>query len=325
MNRLNRRTFLRYLASLSAVGLAELNTTQPISGQVQIAVGHGADHPFFRNSKHPEVIAHRGGNGQWPGETVYAFKNALDLGVDILEMDVYLTKDRHLILMHDNDIAATTNYAGPGKDNGVHNFTLTELRQLNAGYKWRPTGKGDFPYRKDSNVDLRVVSLEEVLIDFKGVRLNIEMKSAATGFEPASELARLISNNDMKEKVLVASLRQTYLDEFRSLSPDVATSASPEESVQFDLNAHLHHNYKPRFDAIQGPLFDVSKIVASAHCAGTNTHPDSSCKPLPVHVWTINTIDDMQRSIDLNVDGIITDYPGPLMALLRSRRATNGN
>src|SRR5436305_13753365 len=79
----------------------------------------------------PDVIAHRGGNGQWPGETMAAYKGAMSLGVDVLEMDVYLTRDNELVLMHDEDVVGTTD--GEGR---VYKFSLDAIQKLNAGYYW---------------------------------------------------------------------------------------------------------------------------------------------------------------------------------------------
>jgi glycerophosphoryl diester phosphodiesterase len=73
----------------------------------------GGDRPFFKKSKRSvEVIAHRGGGGEWPGETVYAFEQALKAGVDILEMDVHRTRDGALVLMHNDTVDETTNGTG---------------------------------------------------------------------------------------------------------------------------------------------------------------------------------------------------------------------
>jgi glycerophosphoryl diester phosphodiesterase len=94
--------------------------------------------PFFSLAKnHPEVIAHRGGNGQWPGETMAAYKGAMDLGVDVMEMDIYLTKDPHLVLMHDKNVETTTEGTGV-----VNEFTLGDIQRLNAAYDW-PGGRAD--------------------------------------------------------------------------------------------------------------------------------------------------------------------------------------
>ena len=122
----------------------------------------GLDHPFFAAAKnHPEVIAHRGGAGEWPAETKFACEQAVKVGVDVLELDVHLTKDRHLVLMHNETVDATTNGHGL-----IRNFTLARLKKLDAGYRWTADGGKTFPVSKkedhgsDLEGDLRSVSAD---------------------------------------------------------------------------------------------------------------------------------------------------------------------
>jgi glycerophosphoryl diester phosphodiesterase len=284
----------------------------------------GADHPFFTQGKNrPEVIAHRGGNGQWPGETMFAYKKAMEIGVDVLEMDVYLTKktnNHHLVLMHDNDIRKTTSYEGTAFQ--VHNFTLEELKELNAAHKWSPGGSNSHPYRNDPNKDLKVTSLEEVFGEFPGVRMNIEMKWAGPEHSPAAKLSEMICRKNMRDKVLVASLSDEYMHEFRSLCPEVATSASKWELLKFEGSSLIGGSARPDADAIQvidrlWPVWVVTdKLVDRSHCSDLKPESAAHCRKLPVHAWTVNDLEAMRRMIDLKVDGIITDYPGSLLALL---------
>jgi glycerophosphoryl diester phosphodiesterase len=335
MGNYHRRTFLKHAAILTATAATNrlflfnqasarpagtwasedlLKVDQDFSTLAQTVNKRGADHPFFTQAnKRPEVIAHRGGDGQWPGETMYAYKRAMEIGVDVLEMDVYLTKDLHLVLMHDNDIRTTTNFKG--RNPQVRNFKLTELKELNAAYKWSPGGSDCHPFRDDPNKDLKVTSLKEVFEKFSGTRMIIEMKEAAPGYSPASALSEIICKTRMWDKVLIASQSDDYLREFRGLCPEVATSASKRELTRFGLPGTSH---KPNTDALQ--MIDkfwridllTKEFVEKAHRANVN---------LPVHAWTVNNLERMRRIVDLGVDGIITDYPGPLLALLGRKAA----
>ena len=170
-----RRTFLK--TSLLA---AAATVTTPANGMPrrwnQGAVPErGVRHPFFAQAKNPDVIAHRGGNGQWPGETVYAMKKAQKLGCDVLEMDVYLTKDRELILMHDIKVHKTTSGSGH-----VYDFPVQQITALRADSHWSPDCEtklrpNDLPQNEP---DLNVPTIKQVLETFPKMRMVIEMKRA---------------------------------------------------------------------------------------------------------------------------------------------------
>lgn len=309
----SRRTFLRQALAVTATascsphaifgqrGLQSLTSLVTRQGSLNTS---GANRPFFKQAKHrPEVIAHRGGEGQWPGETMFAFKEAMSLKVDVLEMDVYLTRDGHLILMHDNDIKSVTSHNGPGSDE-VHKFTLAELKRLNAAKKWAQ-------YRDDPNPDLKVTSLEEVFGAFRGMRMNIEMKNAGRRYSPARKLADMISQANMQDNVLVASMSDNYIREFRQLRPNVATSASRSELLAFAAGNDSVADRPGGPDA-----FQMKDRLLVFQLLTKRFVERAQRRNLPVHAWTVNDIDGMQRMINLRVEGIITDYPGPLLALL---------
>ncbi len=115
-----------------------------------------ADHVFFDSSE-PWAIAHQGGRGLWPENTLYAFDHAKDLGVDVLEMDLRATFDGEIVVMHDATIDATTE--GSGR---VDEMSLAEIRELDAGYRFKDAS-GAFPHR---GAGLTVPTIEEVLSTF---------------------------------------------------------------------------------------------------------------------------------------------------------------
>jgi glycerophosphoryl diester phosphodiesterase len=265
--------------------------------------------PFITNIKNrPEAIAHRGGNGEWPGETIAAYEGATNLGVDVIEMDVYLTKDDQLVLMHNRSVDDTTN--GSGK---VHQFNLAEIQTLNAGYRWSPDGQ-TFPYQvplnklvpPDLQLKLRVPSLKEVFDQFGHLRMIIEMKPARDS--PAAKLWEMLqAHPHLIPNVLVASFSDSYIDEFRDLSQgQVATSVSIEEfgAVVLGFDGFEKHPVKPCVvDAPHWLLTEhlVKKIKGRGYA---------------VHAWTVNDAEEMARMRDLGVDGIITDYPTTLLEIL---------
>ena len=100
-----------------------------VAALIRITSKTAMDHPYYAaDLNYPLVIAHQGGDGLWPGDTMFAFQNAADLGVDVLEMDVPITKDGILVLMHDETVDRTTNGTGE-----IESMTLDELKQLDAG------------------------------------------------------------------------------------------------------------------------------------------------------------------------------------------------
>ena len=263
-----------------------------------------AEHPFFAQfEQRPLVMAHRGGRALWPENTLYAFEQAVEMGVDVLEMDIHTTADSVPVIMHDDTVDRTTNGSGP-----ILSFTLDELQALDAGYTWSPDEGQTFPYRGQG---ITVPTLEEVFAAFPDVPLNIEIKQE----EPSmvAPFCQLIHDHDLVDQVLVASFHEETIEEFRATCPEVATSTSTSETVAlFALSRlFLEDTYSPPAEAAQVPEYRsglhvlAPRFVDAAH----NRH-------LEVHAWTINEEDDMERMISLGVDGIITDYPDRLLALL---------
>ncbi len=261
------------------------------------------EHPFFATARErpgPEVIAHRGGGGIWPENTLYAFEQATAMGVDMLEADVRRSADGELVLMHDSSVERTTN--GIGR---VEQLTLAELQTLDAGYHWSDDGGQTYRYR---NQGITVPTLTEVFSAIPDARMNIEMKTTKPTM--ATTLCALIRGHEKSRQVLVASGSQVILQKFREVCPGVATSASEEEvGTFFALNlAFLGPTYSPDFHALQVPekrngiRVLTPGFVRAAHSRG-----------LEVHAWTINEESDIQRMRELGVDGIISDYPDRLL------------
>lgn len=263
------------------------------------------DTPFAENiQRRPLVMAHRGGAGLWPENTMYGFERAVDLGVDMLETEIHSTADNILVLMHDSTVDRTTNGSGP-----IRAFTLEELKTLDAGYNWTSDGGLTFPFRGSG---ITVPTLEEVFTALPTARINIDIKQEKPSLvEP---LCKTIRTFDMTDKVMVASFNSKVLKAFRRVCPEVTTSAGTGEVAFFFMvnMVFLGAVYRPACQAFQVPEYSsglrvlTKRFVETAH--GLN---------LAVHVWTINEVTDMKRLLALGVDGIVTDYPDRLISLLR--------
>lgn len=267
--------------------------------------GAGA-HPYYDGVTGPLVIAHQGGDGIWPGDTLYAFEKAVEIGADVLEMDAHITKDGHIILMHDETVDDTTDGTGL-----IEEMTLDELKQLDAAYDWSKDGGQTFLYRGQG---IQVTALAEVFEKFPQMRYAIEIKKS--GIPVEQPLCDLIRQYKMEEKVLVASFHDEVMQNFRATCPEVATSASRGEVTKFVIlgKIFLSGLVAPGYEAIQPP-FDpeesynipimTKRFIREAHA-----------KNIKVEPWTVDDPELMEQYIEWGVDGIITDRPDLMVEIL---------
>lgn len=254
----------------------------------------------------PLVFAHRGGGGLYPENTLEAFKYSAAMGVDVLELDVHSTSDGVLVVMHDGDVARTTN--GSGR---VNQMTLAELKKLDAGYHFTPDDGKTFPFRGKG---VTVPTLQEIFDALPGKSYNVEPKQA----EPSvtRPLCEILRDRKMTEKVIVGSFRQQAIDEVRAACPEVATAATPAEVRDFLAlyKVGLGESYSPPMQVLQIPQNLGALEIVSKDFVETARKMN-----LKVHVWTINDENDMKRLIDMKVDGIMTDYPDRLLKILNGK------
>jgi len=261
-------------------------------------------HPYYADDlNYPLVIAHQGGDGLWPGDTLYAYMQATMLGVDVLEMDLHISQDGVLVIMHDETVDRTTDGTG-----ALENMTLEEIKALDAGYNWSPDGGETFPYR---GMGITVPTLEEIFQTFPNYHMTIEIKK--TERTMAKSFCEMIRAYNMENKVLVASFDDERMKEFRRVCPDVATSSARKETTVFVLlsKVFLGRTYSPKFQALQVPeessgiTVMTVQFVRAAHERGLRVEP-----------WTIDDPEQMRLYIDWGVDGIITDRPDLMLELL---------
>jgi glycerophosphoryl diester phosphodiesterase len=255
----------------------------------------------------PANLAHRGASASAPENTLDAFRLAVESGAGGLELDVHLTRDGHPVVIHDPTLDRTTNTSG-----AVAGLTLDELREPDAGYNFSPEGGNTHPYR---GLGLRIPTLAEVLREFPGVVLNIDMKADRPGIEAAVQ--EVLREADAEGRALVVSSRRGAVRRFRRMSGGrISTGASRWEIGVFLLfsNLRLERLLIPAYDALQVPLtyrglpLVTRRFVDAAH--GRNVRVDA---------WTINEEGEMRRLLDLGVDVIMTDRPETLAELLGER------
>jgi len=205
----------------------------------------------------PVIIAHAGGDHDWPHSTMYAFTQAALNGTDVLEMDLMLSSDGVLMVQHDNTVDRLTN------DTGLFSsFTAAELKAMDNAYWfsggvwsdkaladdayiYRGIRTGDQPAPEGFTAeDFRMVTFEEVALAFPNHVLDVEIKipESATGEvdiesakTAARELARLIKETGREKSIVVVSFSDEIMTEFRNAIPDVATSPGQDSLVNWYL------------------------------------------------------------------------------------------
>jgi glycerophosphoryl diester phosphodiesterase len=250
------------------------------------------------------VLAHQGGYGLWPSNTLYAFHRAEEAGADVLELDVHESADGVLVVIHDDTVDRTTDGTG-----AVADLTLEQLQGLDAGYRWAPEeAPGPFPYRGQG---ITIPTLQEVFVAFPGMPVNIEIKPDSEAV--AQDLCRLIREDRVEDEVMVVSFHPAAIRAFRRACPEVATAADPGETRNFYLlaRARLGALYTPPMDALQVPETQGSLTVVTPHFVRA-----AHARGVRVDVWTVNDIGSMRRLLDMGVDGLITDRPDRALALL---------
>jgi len=259
------------------------------------------DHAFF-DATEPWAIAHQGGRGLWPENTLYAFAKADELGVDVLEMDLRATVDGAIVVMHDASVDRTTE--GSGR---VDQMTLAEVRELDAGYRFQDAA-GQFPHRGRG---LTVPTLEDVLLRFSTARLIIEMKEFTP--ELAARLCGMIEEAGATERALVASFGHDSMRAFRQQCPSVATSATLREGLLLYQLKRMRLASLYRSPAV---ALVIPEAFGERHVLDPQLLELADAFNVKVQVWTINEEADMKRLLDMGVHGIMTDYPDRLLRLM---------
>jgi glycerophosphoryl diester phosphodiesterase len=242
----------------------------------------------------PLVVAHRGASGSAPENTMAAFRKAAMEGADMIELDVRLTKDFHIVVHHDRSVRRTTG----GKGN-IWNLNLQQLRALDAG-SW-------FHQRFQRECIPTLREAMEFLLPTR-VNLNIEVKTDGdprkrTHFEECVIL--IIMEKRFEERVLVSSFDHKFLGRLRELFPDIKTGA-------------LYH---PVRDVRKKPSTLCSRIGASVFiCSHTQLHrrmiDDARSHKLQLATYGVNTPQQFDKVISLGVDAVVTDWPGKMMKRL---------
>jgi glycerophosphoryl diester phosphodiesterase len=243
--------------------------------------------------RHPIVVtAHRGFSGKAPENTLAAFRTAIEAGCDMIELDVHLTRDGEVVVIHDDTLERTTSGRGT-----VAGKTLAELRGLDAGAWFDSRFSGE-----------RIPALAEVLALARGrIRINIELKRGKnfpyTMEELADRTLSVVETAGMVDRVLFSSFAPAAVDRIRVRNPLLSVALIVEKPWR-----------KPE-EAGGGKIYPVLNCRTTV-LNGENIRR-AHARGIRVHVWTVNTEQEMARFISLGVDGIITNHPDRLIALMQ--------
>lgn len=287
---------------------------------------YAQENPFLAKDGKPLVMAHAGGKGIYPDNTMLAFEYAYNLGVDVLEMDVQLTKDGIPVLTH-----------GQNETGNVIQHSNCDLLVWEANYQdiydtcnfayHYQEADGTYQYR-DLTPDqwqagkVYLPRLEELFQAFgDDILYNIEIK--ADGDAPREETAdavmALIEAYNLGDYVLLATAFDDISSYILETYPDVMLSMSYGSAMDTVVNIYtgtIVFRGEPSFAAMQVPMSYDLPVIGDFRVNRWMLIHSLHQQNIAMHFWTVNDEADMRRLIDQGVDGIITDYPALLMAIL---------
>jgi len=238
-------------------------------------------------------IAHRGSSGTYPENTSLAFEKAIEAGSDMLEMDCRLSKDGHVVILHDERLDRVAGGRGT-----VQGKTIQQLKKLDVGAWFKKKFKGQ-----------RVLTLEEVIEVVNGrVDLNLDIKSVHRG-PPGIEIRILfvLSHYDYLRRTLFSSFDYRSLRRVRELAPEARIGLLYDTDVKDDP-FRMAEELKADCLQVQKNLVTSDFLEKTARSG------------LRTFVWTVNGVVEMEKFLAMGVDGIISDFPERFWKIKPRRR-----
>ncbi len=238
----------------------------------------------------PMVCAHRGRSGVFPENTVAAFEAAVTLGADFIECDVHRTADGHIVVMHDADVARTTDGSG-----SIEAMTLAQVRALDAG-----------SWKADEYASERVPTLAEVL---EGIAprcvVDIEIKQRGIAGQVAREIAA------------AGATRQVTAISFSTDDMAAAKMANHELSCGLITGGPDGEGIASVHALISSVLAGGCNFISCAHGAVTaELVRECHLAGLVIMAWTMDEPADIQRMIEAQVDALVSNYPERVLEML---------
>ncbi len=250
-----------------------------------------------KNSR-PMIIAHRGASAYAPENTIAAFKLAVKMGADAIELDVHQTKDGRLVVIHDETIDRTTNGNG-----SVSDFTLDELRKLDAGSWFDPNFEGE----KIPTLEEAIEAVPDTII------IIIELKTGSHQSPGIEEnVIKIIRQNKTANRVILKSFNQEVLQRLRESAPEIPLCYVYAFRIPFlgmiiDKGISFGSIFNVDVEYLQPHRLLLTKFfVKKARLRG-----------FKIISWGVNSPQQIMKAINLGVDGIETDYPNRALRLLQ--------
>lgn len=265
---------------------------------------------LFPALKKPYIFAHQGGELLAPTNTMAAFAVADALGgVDFLDIDVHMTKDGHLVGIHDETVDRTTN--GHGR---VDAYTLADLQKLDAGYRFQDL-QGQYSYRGKGVI---IPALEEVFSVYADkYYLHFEVKGAYPKNGPSQieeKLWALIQRFHMEKKVIVSSFQQLIIRRFKELSQgQVVIGAGRAEVTSFALT---HMLKLPFFYSRYSHVLSIPTAERGINLKTRSLIDGAHRQGMELYYWTIDDVATMKELIALGADGLFTNRPDLMIEAL---------
>lgn len=221
-----------------------------------------------------EIIGHRGYSSLYPENTILSFRKAIEAGCKGIELDLQLSKDNEVVVIHDSTLERTTDKKGR-----VNSYTFQQLRKVNAGNKER------------------IPALIEVLEEFRNVKLLLELKAGNNLVTLCKKSLDIANKTKSLENLLFVSFDLDAIKILKKINPKIATglifSKNWPTICEIDFLPNVINALCPRKDRINANISFYAKQ-----------------NKLQTYIWTINTKDDLRKTDKYNTTGIITDNPG---------------
>ncbi|PGD35726.1 glycerophosphodiester phosphodiesterase [Bacillus wiedmannii] len=249
---------------------------------------------------HIKNIAHRGASAYAPEHTIAAYKLGQQLRGDYIEIDLQMTKDGHLVAMHDETVNRTTNGTGLVKEH-----TLEEIKQLNAGSffneKHPSLAKKEFE-------DAKVPTLEEIIETFgHNANYYIETKSPDEYHGMEEKLLEIIKHYEISDKIIIQSFSEESLQKIHILDVNIPLV----QLLPYKKASHLTELEIKKYKTYCIGLGMNYKYIDSAYVKSIKKNG------LEVHPFTVDNETDMKKLLLWGVDGMFTNYPDRLHSLLQ--------
>lgn len=249
----------------------------------------------YKTSKKEEItmskiFAHRGFSGKYPENTMLAFKKAVEIGVDGIELDVHLTKDNEIVIIHDEDIKRTCNGEGLVKD-----MTLEELKKFDASATFKGVyGKNEIPTLREY---FELVKCTDVIT-------NIELKTGVFEYPTIEKrVIDLIREYGLEKKIIFSSFNHFSVKRCEELAPEIKRGfLTGDWLVDFgkytaERNVQCCHPWHITLS---------QEVVDEIHAAGRE-----------INTWTVNEYEDIERLSAMGVDSLIGNFPDRMIEKLR--------